>query len=92
MLVNAFERCGIDMGELLQGWGTGEQLGSGDDFSGLFPRLFPRFALDAHGRLRTSMHCKLLILQRKRAFAGSQRTPLGWRELNPRPPLVLRGF
>ena len=73
----------VNMGEQLQGWGnglphrkTGEQLGAVYDFSGLFPHLFPRFALDAHGRLCTFMHCKSLICQRKRAFTGSQRTPL----------------
>ena len=55
---------------------TGEQLGAVYDFSGLFPHLFPRFALDAGALWRTSTDSKSLIYQRKRAFAGCWRTPL----------------
>ncbi|OYD48713.1 hypothetical protein CBY09_17985 [Acidovorax kalamii] len=67
------------MGEQLQGWGnglphreTGEQLGAVYDFSGLFPHLFPRFALALHARLCTAMEDRSLIFQRKRAFTALQ--------------------
>ena len=45
-------------------------------FSGLYPHLYPRFALDAGALRRTYMDSKPLIFQRKRAFAGCWRTPL----------------
>ena len=45
-------------------------------FPGLYPQLYPRFALDAGALWRTSTDSKSLIYQRKRAFAGCWRTSL----------------
>lgn len=54
---------------------TGVQVRKVYVFPGLYPQLYPRFALDAGALWRTSTDSKSLIYQRKRAFAGCWRTP-----------------